>query len=134
MALQKPVQQVVVDARNERQQASEAAQNPLVFPTVAISRETLREIRLGGTGFDTPHFRSLKTNKSPQGGADSGALAAPAAVLTDAERHHDDAVADPLLARFLAAWDRLSDADRGKIVADAERRAEALSGDGIAPQ
>jgi len=87
---------------------------------------------MGGTGFDTPHNSSWKTSIGDQGGAECGALPAPAAVLADDGHGPDDADANPLLTRFLAAWDRLSDADRLEIVSDAERRAEEL-GDADSP-
>src|SRR5581483_1405867 len=66
----------------------------------------------GGGGTRTVAETKRKTAGSPKSGAKSGAPDAPAAFLADA----DPAVNDPALARLLAAWERLSDAEREQIV------------------
>jgi hypothetical protein len=67
---------------------------------------------LAEAGFEHVVISKGKSQGPPAGNAFSNATAGPAAVLVDV---------DPLLARLLVAWDRLTGADRASIVARAER-------------
>lgn len=87
---------------------------------------TLGFFEIAGAGCEQPAVSKRNSHIDPADNAFSNASGAATAVLTADERRPGDAVADPLLARFLVAWDRLSDAERLVIVTDAEGRAYGL--------
>jgi hypothetical protein len=70
-------------------------------------------------GFDHPSDSSLKTANPESGDAQSDARGLGSAILADDR----DSLADPALARLLAVWDALTDGDRQRLAADAERLA-----------
>lgn len=70
-------------------------------------------------GFDHPSDSSSKTANPESGDAQSDARGIGSAILAD----DGDLLADPALARLLAVWDALTDGDRQRLAADAERLA-----------
>jgi hypothetical protein len=83
-------------------------------------------------GLEFPSVFPAISADRPENGAHSGAPRARSDILALAgnvclpDPPPDlDAVADPLLTRFLEAWHRLDDADRRRLVDDAERLADA---------
>lgn len=83
------------------------------------------------TGLEQPPDFPTISPIIPESGANSGALDDDSATLAAGETHRrpinepaPGCVADPLLKRFLTAWNRLSDEDRLRLINEAERLAD----------
>lgn len=82
---------------------------------------------MAGAGFEQPPENKGNSGFSSKSGAKSGALAASADNLADSDSSRLTSLdSDPLLARFLDAWNRLSDDDRLHLVDEAERMSDEL--------
>lgn len=75
---------------------------------------------MGVRGLETTRFSAGKSGVRTQSGAENGAQDDESATLAAA-----GPAVDPVLMRFLDAWDRLSDAERLRLVDEAKRRADA---------
>jgi hypothetical protein len=78
-------------------------------------------------GFELPPDFPMISTDQPRSGAQSGAPRAPGDNLADPEPlspAFPEPDPDPLLTRFLNAWNRLGDADRLRLVDEAERLAD----------
>lgn len=92
-------------------------------------------------GLESPLVFPTNSPIIPESGAENGARDDDSATMADAGTPSPtppdpsaEPVADPLLTRFLDAWNRLSDADRLRLVDESERLAERPYGNPGGPE